>query len=453
MSWFTNIFSAGKHKKTSDKREAETVGLVPKVVEYHTCSAPVSEEVDKLLYQKIQHFIPIRYLEEQQITFLGHKILTYTDQSVIYIYGQAADYVYYLLEGEVTLQPNAQHSYTLSADALRAHFPINSGQLFGATAVANGTVKILAIASDLTKLWTARSKGELSCVELMDLNLPDELNNSRFFQSFSEAFRENKLLLPTLPDVAYKLREAMQNDIGVPEAVDIIQIDSTIVTKLIQVVNSPFYAPVTPITNCQDAVTRLGLVATRNLVMSISLKQLFSCQDKNLSKLMHRLWQRSLYISSLSFVLAEETGVINPDDALLAGLVCDIGVIPLLHFAEKFPEQYPDMAELEVAIPHLRGPIGTLVLHTLGFGETLTAIPHHSEDWHYDSGDTVSLVDIVMLAKLHSYFGSKQAGRLPYINSIPAYAKLKDNQLTPEFSLSVLQKAKQRIGDAMRVLE
>jgi HD-like signal output (HDOD) protein len=452
MNWFTRLFSRNKGKAASTKTKTNTIGLVPETVKYRECTPPIAEDVDKLLYQKIQHFIPIRYLEERQIAFLGHKVLTYTDQSVIYIYGQSANYIYYLMEGEVTLQPNAQRSYAINVESLRAHFPINSGKLFGATAIAKGEVKILAVASDLTKLWTAKSKGALSCVELMDLSLPEELNNSRFFQSFAEAYRENNLLLPSLPDIAYKLTKAMNNDIGVPEAVEIIQIDSAIVSKLIQVVNSPFYAPVAPVTNCQDAVTRLGLAATRNLVMSISLKQLFSCKDPKLSELMHNLWRRSLYVSSLSFVLAEETGGINPDDALLAGLVCDIGIIPLLHFAEKYPDEYPDIAELEAAIPHLRAPIGTLVLHTLGFDESLTRIPHHSEDWHYDSGEAVSLVDIVMLAKLHSYFGTKQANNMPYINSIPAYAKLKDDKLTPEFSLYVLQKANQRIKDAMSVL-
>jgi hypothetical protein len=40
----------------------------------------------------------------------------------------------------------------------------------------------------------------------------------------------------------------------------------------------------------------------------------------------------------------------------------------------------------------------TLVLHTLGFPDELAGIPHHSEDWHYESGADMSLIDIVILA-------------------------------------------------------
>nr|WP_305910265.1 HDOD domain-containing protein [Methylomarinum sp. Ch1-1]MDP4521985.1 HDOD domain-containing protein [Methylomarinum sp. Ch1-1] len=244
----------------------------------------------------------------------------------------------------------------------------------------------------------------------------------------------------------------MQQDIGIDEAVHIIQIDPPIVTKLIQVANSPLYAPVSPIGNCHDAVTRLGLAATRNLVMGISLKQLFNCKDKPLMKAMQQLWQNSLHLSSLSFVLAAESAKINPEDALLAGLISDIGVIPLLRFAEQYPDQYPDVSDLENAIPYLRAPVGALMLHTLGFSEQLCDIPHHAENWLYDSGDSLTLADIVILAKLHHYIGTTRAKDLPYLNSVPAYAKLKDGELDPDFSLTILHKAQQRIHSAMHIL-
>ncbi|MBE9540748.1 MAG: HDOD domain-containing protein, partial [Proteobacteria bacterium] len=234
------------------------------------------------------------------------------------------------------------------------------------------------ISGELNQLWADKSSDEVSCIELIDIELPEEIHNQHFFNSFIQAYRENQLSLPSLPHVAFKLKEAISNNIGTSEAVEIIHLDAPIVTKIIQVANSPFYASASPITNCHDAVTRLGLDATRNLVMSICLKQLFKCKDKQLTKGMQSIWKKSLYLSSLSYVLAAETGVINPEDALLAGLVADIGTIPLLHFAEQNPSENPKFKDLLKAMPYLKGPVGTLVLHTFGFSEELTAIPHHA---------------------------------------------------------------------------
>ncbi|SMG63140.1 [similarity to] signal transduction protein [methanotrophic bacterial endosymbiont of Bathymodiolus sp.] len=92
------------------------------------------------------------------------------------------------------------------------------------------------------------------------------------------------------------------------------------------------------------------------------------------------------------------------------------------------------------------------MLNSLGFEDDLISISHHSEDWHYDSGEELNLIDIVILAKLHSYFGSQHAHHLPFIKTIPAYAKLENGKLTPDFSLNVLRHANQRIKAAIAVL-
>ena len=169
---------------------------------------------------------------------------------------------------------------------------------------------------------------------------------------------------------------------------------------------------------------------------------------------MQNLWRRSLYVACLSFVLAEEVGSINSEDALLAGLISDIGVIPLLRFADQYPEEQADITQLEAAVPFIRGPVGALMLNSLGFGfsDELISVQLHSEDWLYDSGGELSLIDIVILAKLHSYYGSQKTHKLPFINTIPAYARLKNGKLTPDFSLNVLRQANQRIKAAIAVL-
>jgi len=451
MNGFTRLFDKLHHSSTPDHHNDKTAPTPP---------PPQTEKISESgtvinltpSIEKLKKFAPIRHFDDSVIEKLPKKYLLFNTQSRVFSFGQHTDSVYYLLKGTITIQPNGDNAYQISSDSLRANLPLNSSNVFGASATAASDCTILAISVELNTLWNIKSQNDIDCVELIDIELPEQLNNNRFFTSFCEAYKQNKLYLPSLPRVAFKLKEAMQDNIGIQEAVDIIHIDPPIVTKLIQIANSPLYAPVSTINNCLDAVNRLGLEATRNLVMGISLKQLFNCKDKQLMHYMQQLWKQSLYLSSLSFVLAQESGTVNPEDALLAGLISDIGIIPLLHFAEQYPQQYPGLSELENSIPCLKAPVGALMLHTLGFSKELSDIPHLSENWLYDSGEKLNLTDIVILAKLHHHFGSKKAPNLPYINSIPAYAKLKEGELNPDFSLKILHKAQNRINTAMNLL-
>jgi HD-like signal output (HDOD) protein len=453
MNWFLNwlnkkspsstrkVLYKANQTATASNQNA-TSKIIPALAE---CAQNLSPE-------QLKQFVPLRSLDDNTLSSLIHSTLIYPKDIIIFEYGQASDCVYYLLEGEVSMQPDSDSHYDVKAGSSLAALPLNSGQTFGATCTSLTDVTLLKTPEDINRLWTQYSEEQFSCVEVLDFELPTEIANHHFFNSFAQAYRENKLKLPSLPNVAFRLKDAMQRDIGIDEAVDILHMDTAIVAKLIQVANSPLYTSTTPIKNCHDAVIRIGLTATRNLVLGISLKQLFNAKDKTLVQGMRKLWQNSLYVSSLSFVLAQECSTINPEDALLAGLICDIGAIPLLHFAEQFPEQYPSLTELEESLTFLRGPVGSLVLHTLGFPSELTNIPNHAENWLYDSSNELTLADIVILAKLHSYVGTKSTNQLPYINSVPAYAKINQGKLDPDFSLQVLHKAKNRIYAAMQLL-
>jgi HD-like signal output (HDOD) protein len=449
MNWFTKRFSTPPKNSPPEKKTDASAPINATLA----CSEPVATNNKKLPLKILKKLAPLRDMDDAYVQQLAHTTLSYTEGSVIFRLGQQTNSVFYLLKGSVELQPDGDNRYILSAESTIANLPLNSGKLCGATAFAKTDAILLAISGDFMARWSGKNNPSSTTVELIDIELPEQIAGNRFFSSFSQAYRENKLSLPSLPNVALRLKEAVEKDLGVNEIVKIISVDVAIVAKLIQLANSPLYSPISPVTNCQAAVVRLGLDQTRKLVMGISLKQLFQCKNPQLMEKMQNVWKNSLYVSSLSFVLAQENRSVNPEDALLAGLINDIGTIPILHFAEQFPNEYPNMEVLESAIPFLSPPVGSLVLHTLGFAPELAAIPKYSEDWFYESeGDQLHLIDIVILAKLHSYFGTNRAKEIPYMNSIPAYSKLKNNKLAADFSLDVLHKAQHRIKAAMNFL-
>lgn len=284
-------------------------------------------------------------------------------------------------------------------------------------------------------------------------DIPESLINSDFFNTFCRCFKEEKLTIPCLPDVALKLRAAIQKNIGVEEAVKIINFDSVISSKLIQIVNSPLYRAVNPITNCHDAVSRLGLEVTRNLVTSISLQNLYKSKNKIIAQHIHKQWVKSIQIASISYTLAKETGKVNPDEALLMGLTHNIGALPILIFADGLADNEYSNEELEQTIFTLQGVIGSLILNSWDFPEHLQKTPEKVEGWFSNNQEELDISDIVLLAKFHSWLGSNQQQKLPPIHTLPAFQKLGENQLTPDLSLKTLQDAKQQIAQTMSLFK
>lgn len=399
----------------------------------------------------LKKLAPLRYLSDSTLEQIEHKTLHYNPDSIVFIVGQRTDYAYYLLQGSVEMRPEGVLPYSVHFDTAQAQLPLNSGFLCGATAVTIEPSIILAVSRLFLKRLSQRKYRYVLGNEFVKSGLPRDLPNNKFFADFAHAYRENTLELPSLPQVAFRLKKALEEpDIAIVDIANIVQFDAAIVAKLIQVANSVFYAAESPITNCQNAVIRLGLDGTRRVVMGISVKQLFYCENQQLMSMMQTNWRNSIYLSSLCFILAKESKTVSPEDALLAGLICDIGKIPILNFAEQQLDYSPNLMELKTALPFLSPAVGTLMLHNLGFSPDLVNIPKFAEDWFYESGDeNLTLIDIVILAKLHSYFGSRKAKYLPYLNTIPAYVKLNQGKLNADFSLNVLHKAQERIHEAM----
>ncbi len=454
MSWSINLLKKVTSSGDEPSRSAPiNIKALSKKIDSLKCTKPSSEKTGNLDNEQIRKLIPLRNLDFDTFSYLPHKFLTYPSQSIVFIRNKPSKYIYYLLKGSINLSTEGNEGLLIHGSTTRATYPLSSGSKYGATAVTQSESLILAISPDVTRLLTEKNTDEEESFEFFNIELPNEINNLEFFQDFIETYLHNQLKLPSLPHIAMKLRSAMQEEISIEKAVDIIQVDHAMTAKLIQISNSPLYMPISPINNCHDAISMLGLDATRNIVVSLSLKQLFESDDKFIMDMMKQLWKNSLYISSLAFILAEETKTVDPDDALVAGLMCDIGIIPLLTFASNYQGRKPSARELKIAIPYFRQPIGELLLNNLELPQQLVQIPRYAEDWYYDNPQKdINLIDVVILAKLHSYFGQKEADSLPCINTIPAYAKLEKNKLSSDLSLTLLRRAKLRINSIMSEL-
>lgn len=272
-------------------------------------------------------------------------------------------------------------------------------------------------------------------------------------EAFSADFQANKIKLPILPDIAMRIRSAMDNPAtNAGHVAKIIQADPGIAARVITAANSPLYKGTENIDNLKDAVARIGMQGASNVVNSLTLAQLFQTRSKILDNRMKALWKHSSQVAAISHVLASKTRGLDPNRALFAGLVHDIGVIPILSYAEMHPELSNNAKRLDALLRQFKGQAGAMLLDRWGFDTDMGTVAAEAEHWKRMGGAQVDYCDIVQLAQLHSFVGTPDFSRHPRINEIAAYRKMTVGELGPSQSLQVLDEAKEDIRDMIRLL-
>ncbi|MCQ8103338.1 HDOD domain-containing protein [Methylomonas sp. SURF-2] len=393
----------------------------------------------------LEQLFPIRNLSEEiRQSFASETHVELIDGgTTLFTVNSQADCAIYLIFGSIQLTDQNGRSYNIEAGSAQAKFPICSGSKHTTTAVAQSDIGILRVS---LKIMSTRNRFQHRALEI-----PENLRDNRLLALFADHFQNHELDIPSLPEVAIKLRKAIQKDVNLDVAVNIIQLDPVISAKLIEVANCPLYLTVVPAKNCLEAVNRIGLTATRNLVIALSLKQIFKSKSHSIKQRLETLWKQSLYLSALCHVLAASSQQAKPEDALLAGLVCDIGSIPFLNFVANLPDEFIIESEIEQALPLVVAPLSATVLREWQFADEFVDVALNSRNWYENLGEEFSLTDVVVLSRLHALIGNKNNSELPAITAIPAASKLKGIALSPENTLSILHDAKHKIHEALAI--
>ena len=243
-------------------------------------------------------------------------------------------------------------------------------------------------------------------------------------QELIHAIENDELVLPTLPEVALKVREAAEDpDVGIPQISKVIGNDAALTARIIKVVNSPLLRSNKEITDLQMAVSRLGINYTCNLATGLAMEQMFQATSDVVDRKMREVWNKSTEIAGICHVLCRHYTRLMPDQATLAGLVHQIGVLPILTYAEEHNELLADSISLNHVIEQIHPIIGDKILRTWEFPEPIAIVPSQYLDFTRNSAK-VDYVDIVQVATLQSYLGSEHPYTQLDWSKVPAFAKL-----------------------------
>jgi HD-like signal output (HDOD) protein len=198
---------------------------------------------------------------------------------------------------------------------------------------------------------------------------------------------------------------------------------------------------------------RLGMNLTRNVVIAHTLRSMFRIRSTALAEVMQEMWTRSARLAAPERrALAKRAGAFSPDRALLAGLLQDIGALPILNALERRREDPPTAERVHATIEELASKVGTTLLRHWNFDDELVEVVRSRKEWFRDPGRRADLADLVLIARLHAYIGTPESKRCPRIDHVPAFAKLPLGPLGPDESLALLAEGESEVREVADML-
>jgi len=227
----------------------------------------------------------------------------------------------------------------------------------------------------------------------------------QFLQELATDLSGNGITFPTFIDATVKVRNALNDpDIDAGHLAQVVSGEPVLATKLVRMANSAALNPSgRQVADVRTAVMRVGLNAVRSTAAAVAVQQVRASKDlAPFADEAERTWRHSLDVAAIAYVLARALSQLNPDEALFAGLVHDIGRFYLMSRAAKYPELVEHRDELEAIVSEWHPSIGEAILQGLNLPESLVAAVanHELGDYRFPPRN---LTDVVTLANLAAH--------------------------------------------------
>jgi len=203
----------------------------------------------------------------------------------------------------------------------------------------------------------------------------------QFLQSIASDLASKRISFPTFADATFRIRRAADDPATDTETLSrVVSADPLVSARVVQMANAAAFGPLPkPIGDVKTAIARIGYTMVKSVAVAVSLQQLLSSKESRaFPKRAEAAWRHSIAVAALANLLARKLTRQNPDEALFAGLVHDIGYFYLLSRAPRFPGIDATPGVLDGILEEWHGPIGASVLHSFSLSDaTLEAVAEH----------------------------------------------------------------------------
>jgi HD-like signal output (HDOD) protein len=212
--------------------------------------------------------------------------------------------------------------------------------------------------------------------------------------------------LPSFPEVAVRVQKVLsEEDADLARVVRVLGAEPVLATRVLSMANAAALNPGGKVaSDLRTAVTRLGFDSIRSACIGFAMTQIQRAKAyKGIERHLSALWQQSVLVAALCFVLARRTQKVSADTAMLAGLVHGVGKLYILTHSMKHPALFGEQQMYQRIVHDWHANIAKALLESWFMAEEIVNAIHSYEDPARDvRGATAVLADVLEIADLLS---------------------------------------------------
>jgi HD-like signal output (HDOD) protein len=155
----------------------------------------------------------------------------------------------------------------------------------------------------------------------------------RFLSHLARELSAGRIDLPSFPDAVARVQHVLSDDsIGSERIARVVSSDVGLAARILTMANSTLlHGGGSPVTDLKIAITRIGDDSIRAAALAYATAQVRQAPDlAHIRSDLERFWQEGVRVAGLAHAMAKETRLMRPDEALLAGLLHNIGKVYII---------------------------------------------------------------------------------------------------------------------------
>src|SRR5689334_21783441 len=228
-----------------------------------------------------------------------------------------------------------------------------------------------------------------------------------FVQALASELSKGKVDLPSFPDIALRVRQVLADEqVTQDKVVRVVGSEPALAARLMQIANSAaLNFSGKSITELRTAIARMGFNMVRSAAIAFAMSQLKKVDSlKGLEKPLDDLWKRSAAVAAMSHAVARRYSKVNPDTALLAGLLHGIGQLYILRRSAQHPGLFANQATYTGIVRDWHGAIAKALLENWEMANEVVEAVSGFEDLDRQHSGPVDLTDIITVGNLLAAF-------------------------------------------------